>query len=255
MLETVFSYKENSYSFSEKERQILMMFLNYFKYEIPDGNGSYLAMLDLDKVDFTWCPQMALSNEGVFGAWMVMMPSKVFIRPADGSDVLVDICAQIKLTKEQEENAKRIMLAHRDFLQFKNLNINHDLLRFVFHLIEDNGMILSTVFHELYHKWQFNSAKMFYIFNCLLFFFTGYDFSTKTKWSIEGDVRKYVDNEALHSKIAEFYNMFYTYLYALNTLKNEPTNEYALKRIAEFEEKNTEAFRFANKVYEQIQIF
>jgi hypothetical protein len=93
-------------------------------------------------------------------------------------------------------------------------------------MLEDNGMMLSTVFHELYHKWQYKTTGILYILNCLIFMLTGYEFSTKSKYSIEGDVRIHIDNEELHSTIRKFYDKFYRYLWMKNRMQQIAGEDY-----------------------------
>ena len=256
MLNTVFSYKNGSFELTYKERYLLMLLLNFFKYEIPEGNGSYISMLNLNKVDFVWSPKMALNEDGVFGAWMFTFPNTVFIRPSDENSEFIEYCKNAKsLSKNEQEIANSVIHRHvNEYQLFKGLNLDMDLLRFIFYMIENQGTLLSTVFHELYHKWQFNSAKLLYIVNSIVFTFIGYDLSTKSKWSIEGDVRIKVDNDALHGVIDEFSKIFYQYIYCRSQLANYPDNEYAINTLMTMKKENYLMYDFAEKLFIKIQV-
>ena len=168
-MKTIFSYKKDAVKFSAKERDILMTLIEFFKHEIPDGNGSYLSMLDLDKIDFYWCP--AMKDTDVLGAWV--------------------------------------------------------LLKYTLYLLESDGTMLSTIFHELYHKWQYKVTGPLYVVNCLVFMLTGYEFSTKSKHSIEGDVRVYIDNDALHKAVGKFYERLYKYLWIKDRMNRKQDEDYS----------------------------
>ena len=212
-MKTIFSYKKGAYKFSDKEREILMLLIEYFKHAIPDGNGSFLSMLELDKIDFMWSP--AMKDTDVFGAWVMLFKDLVFIRPAD--------------------DFSNVGGKHVDM--FPSLRLDQDLLKFTLYLLESNGMMLSTIFHELYHKWQYRMTGILYIFNCLVFMLTGYEFSTKSKFSIEGDVRIYIDNEVLHDAIGKFYEKLYRYLWIKNRLNMVAGEDYT-DELAELENDN-----------------
>jgi hypothetical protein len=254
---TIFSFKRDSYKLSEDERKVLLMMLDFFKYEIPDGNGSYLAMLDLENVDFYWSPAMALTDDGVFGSWSFACQDKVFIRPSENSMGLASRLKTMKLSGKEKDAAERILSYEGyAFNQFKNLNLDNELLKFVIYLCEGDGAMLSTVFHELYHKWQFNVSKFLYIVNFFAFLFTGYELSTKNKFSIEGDVRRYIDNEELHSKIRKFYCTFYQFLYAVNRLeveKDEAMKAELENELETLKQDNFRYFIFCEKMLKTLQ--
>lgn len=257
IMTTIFSYKKNSYNLTKDEKDILLMFLNFFKYEIPDGNGSYIAMLDLDKIDFTWSPAMALNDQGVFGSWIFTFKDEVFLRPAEDSAEFVKRLLSMNLSKNEREFADNIIASKNyTFVQFRNLRLNQELLKFAMYLCENEGTMLSTIFHELYHKWQFNTSKMLYIINFFVFLFTGYEFSTKSKFSIEGDVRIYVDNDELHRKLSKFYNVFYSFMYIHNQLaveKSDERKEMLISQLNDLETTENRFYVFCEKLLEKLK--
>lgn len=257
MLTTIFSYKKDSYEFSKKELEILRMFLEYFKYEIPNGNGSYLSMLDLDKIDFIWSPEMLLNDQGVFGLWILTFPNNVFLRPSECSSEFIDKVSAMDLSGKRKEIVEKICCSGKCSMnQFPNLNVDQELLKFTIYLCECEGVMLSTILHELYHKWQFNVSKLLYIINFFVFLFTGYEFSTKSKFSIEGDVRIYVDNEELHKRISEFYRTLYYYFYIKNALAATDVDEEKVNdlvaQMKDLYEKNPSDYEFIKKIEQKI---
>ena len=258
MLTTIFSYKKNSYPFSKEEKEILLKLLNFFKFEIPNGNGSFLSMLDLEKIEFMWCPKMALDDSGIFGSWILTFPNTVFVRPSETSKAFIEKCSEMKLSKSEQEKYENFkkMSERINLIQFKSLNLNQDMLKFVLYLCESDGVMLSTLFHELYHKWQYNVSKPLYIINFFLFLFTGYEFSTKNRFSIEGDVRIYIDNEGLHQKLAKFYSTFYSYIFILNKLKTEKDESVLMtlsSQLNDLENSDRRNFEFSKKLVDIIK--
>ena len=213
-MDTLASYKRNSFSFSEIEKHILKEMLNYFKYEIPNGEGSYLMMINLDEIDFKWSPKMLLTDCGVFGTWSWSDKNSVYIRP---SSINGELCEKIKSgkiafsTEEEKENAKDLPDFREKIVALKNyesIGFDVDKIDFIEHMIENDGTILATIFHELYHKFQYNASPLLYMLNSGFTRLLGYEMSTKISWSIEGDVRKYIDNEHLWNSIKKFGSIF-----------------------------------------------
>lgn len=222
-MDTLASYKKNSFSFSKKELQILKEMLNYFKYEIPNGEGSYLTMIDLDSIDFRWSPKMTLTDCGVFGTWSWTSKDKVYVKPSSINKQLVENIENGEFhssSKEELVNSSALPEMRSRYLQFNNYSefgLDNEIVDFIFHLTDNDGVILSTIFHELYHKFQYSSAPILYIFNLAVSKVMGYENSTKCSLSIEGDVRKYVDNEHLWNSIKKFNSIFLEWISAFKT--------------------------------------
>lgn len=85
---------------------------------------------------------------------------------------------------------------------------------------DNNISLLMTACHELYHKWQFSSSlimPLFYISNFFVSMFLGYETGSKFKWTIEGDVRKYVDNKENYLILSKIHNVL-TYIKKMGEL-------------------------------------
>lgn len=105
----------------------------------------------------------------------------------------------------------------KDLNKFKFINTlfyegnDIDLISFDSIKNDDNNLISKflTCCHELYHKWQFSATiltPIFYIANIFTSLFFGYYASSKNKWLVEGDVRKYVDNKENELKLLNLHN-------------------------------------------------
>ena len=244
---TFFTCKKDAYKFSDKEKALLLMILEFFKYEIPNGNGSYLAMLELDKIDFYWSPYMSIEDNGIFGSWLLSSPNCIYVKPNQYDTRVKDILMKKKSLSAKEKEWLKIYeegaISHLPI--FKDLELDQDLLKFVIYLVEADGLILSTVFHELYHKWQCSTSKFLYIVNLVVFMLLGYEFSTKNKYSIEGDVRIYVDNETLHKTIGKFYSIFYSWLYLSNRMIAKlEEKESLLEQLEQLKQEDYRNFKF-----------
>ena len=118
---------------------------------------------------------------------------------------------------------------------------NEDLLSFIFYLCENQGMILATTMHELYHKYQFNTLKFLFILNQVLFTLIGYEFSTTCRYSIEGDVRIKVDNQFLYDKISLLYTILMGYSRKYKTVE---------EMQIQVTEENSHFFTFAESLFD-----
>jgi len=255
MLNTIFSLKKNSYQFTDQERAVLLMLIDFFKYEIPKGNGSYIAMLDFSNIDFIWCPSMALNDMGVFGSWSPLSENLVCLRPDVTSKTFFNLIKdESRFSKKEREAIHTIKdnVKITGLPQFKNLGSDLSIFQFILYLTENKGAVLATVFHELYHKWQYESVKLFYLMNSFLVKLVGYELSTKSGLTIEGDVRIYVDNEEFHEVIEEFNRMLYNYLYNKNVLATNPENENAVNEITALQNRNFRMFQFIEKLFRSL---
>ena len=192
------------------------------KYQMV--SGSYLAMVDVDKMKFKWSPKMALTGCAVFGMWSWLEKNAIYIIPSRASDSLAKHLsseAYKPMTNEEKVNAEAAIEMNkmsRLAVKYKNLNLDEDLVNLVEFLCENDGIVLATVFHELYHKFQYTSSPFLYVINSGFFRLLGYALSTKIKFSIENDVREHVDNEVLWSSISSFLEIFRETLRNLDTL-------------------------------------
>lgn len=86
---SIINAKNGSFEFDEYEKRIVKKLLEYARLNFDKGNGSYLATMNLDKIHFTWCPNMSyLSNLNddnisniILGAWSPLFLNTVFIVP------------------------------------------------------------------------------------------------------------------------------------------------------------------------------
>lgn len=250
---TIFSLKKNSYSFTEDEKIILIKLLKFFAEEIPYEHGKFLSTLNLYKIDFKWAPEMTIGDDGVFGSWSISMPNTVLIRANEYSGSFYEMISS-DAYKNINEKKKEIIECHKKtynrFKEYENkLNrqseFNEELLTFIFYLCENQGMILSTIFHELYHKFQFNKLKFLFILNQAFFSLLGYDFSSECKYSIEGDVRIKIDNVILYNKISLLYSILSGYY------RKYKNNEEIQIPITD---ENSHFFTFAENLFEYARV-
>jgi len=218
-------------------------------------SGAYIDIINPSLLDFTWSTRMALDEDsGVFGAWLMTYKDKVFIKADTTSKGFLEFTETNK-DKFNVRDAQKIDAINSsiqtlaNFKYFKNLNINQDAFKFTMYLCDIDGQVLSTIFHEIYHKWQYNVSPILYTINFFVFLLIGYERSTKSKWSIEGDVRIYVDNETLHKAIQSFWTSLYQYLYALNN-KEQHEEEFQAK-VKELQEKDSNEFRYMKQFVEK----
>lgn len=104
----------NSEKVTEHERSIILSYIS--KYS-ETYNSDWLNKLDLSKINFYWCKDMTDENN-VLGAWNPLFYNNIYIKAIDKS----------KLTG----------------------NTYKDQLVYDFHF----GLIIPTILHELYHKYQ-----------------------------------------------------------------------------------------------------
>ena len=189
-------------------------------------SGSYLAMIDIDSMKFKWSTKMAFTDCGVFGMWSWLDKNSVYIMPNRSSDSLAEFIKSGDFkpkSKEEKMNAEASLDWNENskkLKKFKSLDIDEDIVNLVEFLCENNGTVLATLFHELYHKFQYVSNPVLYVINSGFFRLLGYALSTKIDFSIEGDVRKYVDNEVLWNSITDFLSIFNTALKCLDTIES-----------------------------------
>lgn len=219
MLDTIFSYKKHSYPFSDRERLLTLILLDFIKYELKDGNGSYLDTIDLNKINFTWCANMVLNDDGTIGSWVWVKPNSVFIKPNDDSEGLHEFLKTEKLNQKEKSLADEIIQSHPHINPFKNISISIDEFNFIEYMLSME--VLVTIMHELYHRFQWDSSKIGYIFNDFVFKLCGYELSTKIHASIEGDVRVYVDNDDTRKKVKDLGTAFHSLVYLKNRLSKK----------------------------------
>ena len=59
-MKLIFSYLDDAYDFTPREKQIIIKLLGFFKDYIPNGNGAFLYDLNINKINFKWCPEFAI---------------------------------------------------------------------------------------------------------------------------------------------------------------------------------------------------
>lgn len=59
----IITANSGSFEFNDFEKRIIKKLLNYAQHNLKNGNGSYLATIDLDKIHFTWCPKMSVYTD------------------------------------------------------------------------------------------------------------------------------------------------------------------------------------------------
>lgn len=128
----------------------------------------------------------------------------------------------MRLPEHVKAQASRIVSSvSHPLVQFKGLQLDQGLLKFTLYLFEADGAMMSAVFHELYHKWQFSVSKPLYVANLVMSLLMGYGLSSKCALSIEGDVRRFVDNDGFHSRLSKFYSVLYSFLFIRSRLTSE----------------------------------
>lgn len=233
-MSTIFSYNKDAYAFTQNQKKVLLKLIDFIKYYIPEGNYSYLDMLDLDKIEFTWCPKMALPISDTVGAWFLFYPNKVFIQPGQTNKQLYNLALEIqKTTSDQElkEYCKSHIIERRQSVERSieksyircpfDTKQKNQMIIFIDYLIQGGSITpLATIFHQMYHKWQFNNSFYIpYLANFFVQLLFGYQLSTKLNFFIEGDVRKYIDKKELHDGISQFSSIYNHYVYLLSTLR------------------------------------
>ena len=168
--------------------------------------------------------------------------SEVLVKPDITDKDFLERCKEMDLSKKEKKTLDSAIANYGAVNpMFDKLPYDSKLLSFVLFLCEANGSVLSAIFHELYHKWQFTTSPFLYFVDFTLFKLFPYSLSSKCKYSIEGDVRLYVDNEVLHSAIGKFYNTFYTWLYLNSRINLQPEEKESL--LAQLESLKQEDFR------------
>ena len=67
----------------------------------------------------------------------------------------------MRLPEHVKAQAIRIVSSvSHPLVQFKGLQLDQGLLKFTLYLFEADGAMMSAVFHELYHKWQFSVSMI-----------------------------------------------------------------------------------------------
>lgn len=104
----------NSEKVTDAEKDIIISYISAYK----DTNfGQWIINLDLSKINYYWCKDMTDQNN-VLGAWNPLFYNNIYLKYFDKS----------KLTGNKYK----------------------DQLIYDFHF----GLIIPTVFHEMYHKYQ-----------------------------------------------------------------------------------------------------
>ena len=104
----------NSEKVTEYERTIILSYISKYK-ETKDSE--WIHNLDLSKINFYWCKDM-IDKNNILGAWNPLFYNNIYIKSIDKS----------KLTG----------------------NTYNDELVYDFHF----GLVIPTILHELYHKYQ-----------------------------------------------------------------------------------------------------
>jgi len=104
----------NSEKVTDTEREKILYYINKYK---ETNNSNWLNSLDLSKINFYWCKDITDENN-VLGAWNPLFYNDIYVKSIDKSKL--------------------------------NGNKFNDQLVYDFHF----GLIIPTIFHELYHKYQ-----------------------------------------------------------------------------------------------------
>lgn len=123
--------KTSSIDCSKSEIEILKKILEYARLHFKNGNGAYLAQLNLDNIKFKWCCQMSYlsdlsalkkssdemicTNNLTFGAWIPLYFNSIFMVPTFQSNGFINYL------KNFNQNYKKI-------IEFIDKNIQKYLL-------------------------------------------------------------------------------------------------------------------------------
>lgn len=216
--------KKNSHEFEKWQKEIVIDLLqNFFERNLPNGNGCYLSMLNLNKISMQWCLDFNYEN-GNYGAWNPFFYNSIFLMPGGFDETLRkfypdDSRVNLYNSSLKRFNEKFINVKKDGSLSYVNMTFENsawisDLDKYTFiEFILGNSAdgLMRTICHELYHKWQFSASPLlpiFYIANFFVQIFLGYTNSSKSEWFIEGDVREYVDNEDFSEILEKFSKAF-----------------------------------------------
>ena len=188
--------KKNSFLATEKQKNIILDFVDYFRLNLPNGNGSYLATFDFSKIDFYFCKEFFYKNYTVYGSWSPLYFDSIFIIASLYNQKLLqdfkqtEIYKKYNLTDDISKIKVRAPSYYPDEDDDSNQNIHHILstwtsyisdkimynkdrftmgttvskyfikdlntYSFIRDLLEKQYII--TFLHQIYHKYQFSAA-------------------------------------------------------------------------------------------------
>ena len=141
-----FQLKKGAVEFSPVEHAVVLKYFEILQKEFP-GLCAWISDTEIEKVKFYWAPVLD-SDSGIIGCWDPSTPNSCYISPVE----YMSYAASMNMHPEFN-----IASYLKDPEAYMRLNL-------VFGEEERPLVML----HEFYHRWQFRTAPIFYIFNRLI---------------------------------------------------------------------------------------
>lgn len=150
-----------SIKFDKFEKRIIKKLLEYARTNFENGNGSYLASFDFNKINFKWCSKMSsfldLKNENqagvdaILGAWSPGSFNSIFVAPNFYSNGFLDYLSnKIDVYNEILKDGKE---KFKDAISKKNIATV---------MVQDLSSYVDTN-NELYKKYRSNDVVFAFI--------------------------------------------------------------------------------------------
>lgn len=141
-----FQLKKGAVEFSSVERSVMVKYFEILQREFP-SLCAWISDTEIEKVKFCWAPALDVST-GIMGCWDPSTPNNCYVAPSS------------------IEHISATMNHHPEFNMASYLKDSESYFRL--NLVFNQEAQPLTMLHEFYHRWQFRSAPVFYIFNRLI---------------------------------------------------------------------------------------